>query len=99
MNLVGILYVEENTEEANRVIELMDRSGLPYQIFHLTKEETNEHKRDCDRIPKLMSWPGIFHGLESIEWYSKCYGVSGPLHRSYCQQTEILEKQRAKQVR
>ncbi|MEK6859429.1 MAG: hypothetical protein AABX54_01310 [Nanoarchaeota archaeon] len=83
MGLAGILYVEEDTEEAERAIELMNSFGLPFHVLPLKKREAEERRRNCDEIPMLLSWPGIFKGLEKIEWYVKCYGKNGPQHSAF----------------
>ena len=45
MSITGVLYVEENTEEGRRAVELMTSSTLPYQVFHLKKEEADERRK------------------------------------------------------
>ena len=82
MDLVGVLYVEEGTEEADRAVGLMDLSGLPYQVIPLKKEEADERRMNCDPIPMLLSWSGFYRGLEAIEWCARCYGKGGPQHHA-----------------
>lgn len=84
MNFTAVLYVEENTEAGKEAIKLMTSSTLPYQVFHLKKEEADKHRKDLDKIPMLMSKQGIFRGLEDIECYSKCYGKGGPQYSLSC---------------
>lgn len=86
MGLIGILYVEVNTEEAQRAVEAMNSSGLKHQVFFLSKVEADERRRNCDEMPMLVSWPAICKGLEAIKWYSRCYGKGGPQHQPYCDQ-------------
>lgn len=74
----NILTIEENTDEAERAIELMDLSGLPYQVVRISKEQADEYRKSHNKVPRIQvvsKIHGVIDSLDGIEWYSKfCRG-------------------------
>ena len=75
------LIVEKDSEEARRVIELMNVSGLTYTLHQIDREEVlRQRKHTPFPLPRLLVNEEYFSSLEFIEYYVKVYGIGGKLY-------------------
>ncbi|MBS3100406.1 hypothetical protein J4463_04315 [Candidatus Pacearchaeota archaeon] len=68
-----VLYIERESEEGRRAIELMNNSGAKYQLFNLSEMEALEQQEDGREMPRLLAPEGIFDSIKGIEAYCLAY--------------------------
>jgi hypothetical protein len=72
------LVVEEGAKETLKAIDLMNNSGLPYELAKVPRKEAAEARSFGDEFPRLLTYVGFFPSLRHIEWFVMVYGKDGP---------------------
>ena len=77
-----VLYVEKDTEEGRRAVDLMESSGLEFEVCELGKKEADERRTGVGRkIPVVFTHEGFFDGIDNVGFYARVYGIGGRQYR------------------